>query len=483
MRWATSVSCAARLASSPIKGPTASGRSASRASSTSEVSSTSGAGAMRREHLDRCRWSAGLGEEAGRGGRFDGRALGTALDEANRQLGLPQQAPGLAERAGAAAALLRTPPWEVEDPQAVEQPRAGQAERQAQVELERALGRFRLEPSPPLLHGEITGERHHRRGRRAPSRCRRRRRGGRGSGRAAPPALRRAPRAAASLTSASPGCGRPRRAASAVASRLAPMRWSRRHGRGRCPAGARPPWRTSGSRRRAGMGEDVRVPAGRHHPRAVAAGGRQPAVGPRHPRDRDLRPRHVAFVISPSSARSDAARSSPGATSTSAGTCHAPHTTAGRRAPSRSAARMPWRMAASRSASVRPGACGGAQRGHRLPDGGEHLERAAGAGVPRIIRAGVTRAGRMISVSDTDGPRRSRRGARRRRPTSPPDRRSRPSATARRWRRRAGCRRRPGRRRRARTSRPAGRSMQRSGTPRSRAQRTAHHSGLYAASG
>ena len=60
----------------------------------------------------------------GRRGGLDRGAERAALDEAHRQLRLPAELPGLAERARRAPALDQGPPGHAEDGEAVQQPRA-----------------------------------------------------------------------------------------------------------------------------------------------------------------------------------------------------------------------------------------------------------------------------------------------------------------------------------------------------------------------
>ena len=80
-------------------------------------------------------------DEARRRRRLDRRAVAGQLDDAHRQLGLPRQAPRLAERAARAAALLERAPRDAERGQPVQQVRAAQAVRRAQVELDGARRR------------------------------------------------------------------------------------------------------------------------------------------------------------------------------------------------------------------------------------------------------------------------------------------------------------------------------------------------------
>ena len=221
-----------------------------------------------------------LGDHRGRG-RFDGGAVPEASMRATAAR-VPLQRPRLLEGATGAAGVDAAAPRDAEQPQPVEQLAARPAAVGAEVEGDGAARR-------PTASAAAASAGARGRGPAAPSACRRGRRRGRrrrGAGRrrasgSGEPPMRTA--SVASVSSARPARGRPRRVARASARRTASITdaddasscssRSRRGGAGE-PAGDDV----------AGGGEQVLVPARRGDPGAVAAGEGEAAVGPRHPR-------------------------------------------------------------------------------------------------------------------------------------------------------------------------------------------------------
>ena len=248
--------CAAASSPSDARraGCSASGRSASRARSTAAATSA------RRVEPRRL-----LGQPRRRR-RLDGRAVTGQLDDADRQLGLPRQPPRLAER----AARRRGPPPARPRARRARSRRCSRCERRSpfgvpQVELDDLDVGRRLQAGGPLARGEVAGQRHLRRVGRdladgvADDELVDRRAAG-------PPSTD----SAASRTSARPAAGVGAATASESASRDAAIRWS---GDAGMPVAAQRVGGVDeepGDALRAGVPEDVVVPARAEHARAVA---------------------------------------------------------------------------------------------------------------------------------------------------------------------------------------------------------------------
>ena len=232
----------------------------------------------------RCRRGGTLQQAVGGSGQHGG-AVGGQLDHANRQLGLPPQGPGLTKGAATAPALLHHTPRHAQRSQPVEQQRTGPAVRSTHVEFHcLRIGR-RLEAHPALLRSQVAGKGDLRRfvgyladgitddqlamDERQPGTARHHRVG----------SIEHFGEAGARALPQGGECTRRARGRDEVV------------GRGRNAALAQQPGGThepAADTFRPRVTEHVRVPPGAAHTGAVAGGGREATMRPRHPADTDL---------------------------------------------------------------------------------------------------------------------------------------------------------------------------------------------------
>ena len=246
----------------------------------------------RRELGERSRPGGALGDGSLGSGR-DGGAQRRRLDQAHLQLWLPQELPGLPERAGRSASFDLTPPRHAQHRQPVQQMGSVEVERPPQIELERAGPCLWLEPAALLLEREIARKGHHRRARGHPA-------DERAHDELVAQQHHRRVGAVAQYGASSVTCldqtGQ-RPAAQRCEGRCQACRLHDIGGRDGAVVGPQDARRFGEpTRNRVGtwMGEQVVVPTRRGDSSSVTRRRSQAAMGPRHPRDGDLGLGHAA---------------------------------------------------------------------------------------------------------------------------------------------------------------------------------------------